>query len=818
MSVLLHDLRYAVRSLLRSPGLTLTALLTLALGIGANTALFSLINGALWSPPPGVREADGLLRISHMSEARQGRRLGVSYLEYLNFRDRSGVFADLAAFMGTTVAFAAGGEPEQVLAELVTGDYFATLRVRPALGRGILPEENRSPGAHPVAVISHEVWQEYFGGAHDVLGRSIAVNGSNFTVVGVAPDGFRGLSGMQSPADLWLPVMMYGVAKPGWDSLREVSDDFRDFQSVGRLRPGMPRTQALAILTTLTSQQASEHPEAYERISVGLFPLGRAAGELGGDLPIALFAMGVTLVVLLIACANLANLQLARAARRRREIAVRAALGASRQRIVRQLLTESLLLAGAGGAAGVLVAVFMVELFIAVAPIPFPMPVALNGTALLATLGLSLLTGLAFGLSPALRASNAELTPELKGADSVGARRIRPQNTLVAIQIAFSFMLLVGAGLLVRSMWDILVVAHTQPARDEVLVLSMDLEAQGYSDEASLVFKQTLLERTSAVGQVESASIMSVASPMSGPEGGRVTLEAGATGAEGSPQPQRVTRHRVWPDFFRTTGLTMLRGRDFTMQDRKGAPLVAIVNETAARRLWPGEDPLGQQFRIGSDTVPWTTVVGVVADAGFDRPRGAETEPAVYSAELQHGSFRQTGLLVRSRGDRAGLARELREQVHAIDPNLPVLRVRTLGQMIDERYAEGWLAGGLMVVFGALAFILALIGLHGVVAYTVVQRTREVGIRISLGATQGQILGLFGRDVLRVASAGLGVGVVLAAGIVAMLSAMMADLKPTDTLTFAGIACLLLAVTLLASYFPARRATKVDPMVALRTE
>jgi predicted permease len=297
-----------------------------------------------------------------------------------------------------------------------------------------------------------------------------------------------------------------------------------------------------------------------------------------------------------------------------------------------------------------------------------------------------------------------------------------------------------------------------------------------------------------------------------------VTLEAGATGAEGSPQPQRVTRHRVWPDFFRTTGLTMLRGRDFTMQDRKGAPLVAIVNETAARRLWPGEDPLGQQFRIGSDTVPWTTVVGVVADAGFDRPRGAETEPAVYSAELQHGSFRQTGLLVRSRGDRAGLARELREQVHAIDPNLPVLRVRTLGQMIDERYAEGWLAGGLMVVFGALAFILALIGLHGVVAYTVVQRTREVGIRISLGATQGQILGLFGRDVLRVASAGLGVGVVLAAGIVAMLSAMMADLKPTDTLTFAGIACLLLAVTLLASYFPARRATKVDPMVALRTE
>jgi putative ABC transport system permease protein len=821
MDTLFQDLRYAVRSLLRSPGLTATALLTLALGIGANTSLFSLINGALWSTPPGVRDADGLFWISDISSERGRRAIGVSYRDFLSIQDRAGTFSEMAAFTDAQVAVAAGGEPERLTAEVVTGNYFSVLRMRPALGRGFLSEEDLTPGTHPVAVINYDLWQSRFGGASDVAGRQITVNGTSFTVVGVAPEGFRGLSDFDDSADLWLTTMMYAVAMPGWGDIMEVDYGGRLFNSVGRLGEGVSREEALASVATLMSQAASEYPKAYEGVSAGLFPFRGVTGPMGGSgvLEMLALAAAVTLVVLLIACANVANLLLARAAGRRREIAIRSAVGASRGRIVRQLLTESLVLATAGGTAGLVVALWMVEIFTAAAPMPFPLPVALDGRVLVATSILAVLTALAFGLAPAFRTSRTEVTPDLKGETRSSRERIRPQNALVIVQLALSMMLLVGAALLVRTMWGLVMVDRAQPVREEVIALSLDLRVQGYSDEASLAFKQQLLERAAAVPGVESVSLTARVPYESFLVSNRITLEGGRNGGGEPGTEESLLLHTVWPDFLRTLAIPLQRGRDFTARDRKGAPPVALVNETAARQLWPGEDPLGKRFRTGADTLPWTTVVGVVADAGYDRRYSVVPRAAIYASELQMGEFfSEATLLARTRGPSVGLAGALRSEIHAMDPDLPVFSVRTLGQIIDQQRSGGWLAGGLMVVFGGLAFALSLIGLHGVVAYTVVRRTREVGIRISLGASRRQILELFGAYVLRLAAMGLAVGLLLAAGLARVLSAMVSELRPADVLAFSVVALLLLVVTLFAAYLPARRATRVDPMVALRSE
>jgi predicted permease len=822
MDTLFQDLRYAVRSLLRSPGLTATALLTLALGIGANTALFSLINGVFLSPPPGVEDADDLLWVSEVSAEYGGSApIGITYPLFAELRGRQDLFAELAAFMTQSVDFAAGGDPQRLTAEVVSGEYFSVLRMRPVLGRGFLPEEDQTPDTHPVVVLGHDLWQNRFGSASDVVGRQVTINGAPFTVVGVAPAGFHGLRDMERPADLWVPSMTYRTVMPTREDPLGIDYGIRRFSAVGRLLPGVPRGRALAVMNGFLSGMAVEHPQAYEQVSAGIYDFRGIAGplEFGGDAFVALFAGLITLIILLIACGNVANLLLARAASRRREIAIRAAVGASRWRIVRQLLVESVALAVTGGAAAILVASWMLDLFIALAPLTSPLPVALDGMTLLATFVLAIGTGIVTGLSPALRSSRADVTYDLKGTGSRAAARIRPQSALVVTQLALSSMLLVGAALMVRTMWELVRVDLRQPARDEVIAMTFDPRTQGYTEEAVRTLNELLLERAAAIPGVEAVTLTATVPH------DVLSLHANRFVMEHEAESDRTTQFKppllriIRPDFFRTIELPLRRGRDFTDEDRKETPPVGIVNETAAARYWPGEDPLGKRLRLGADTLPWLTVVGVAADARYDLGREGVTEPAIYTSELQRGPLGpEVTLLARGRGDALALVRPLRDAIGAVDPDLPVYRVRTLGQMLDERWSDGWVIGGLMVAVGALALLLALIGLHGVVAYTVEQRTREVGIRVALGASRREVLRLFAIGVLRVAGVGIGAGLLLAAGLAALMGSLVAGLRTLDVVSFVAVATILLAVTLLASYFPARRALRVDAMVALRAE
>jgi predicted permease len=566
---------------------------------------------------------------------------------------------------------------------------------------------------------------------------------------------------------------------------------------------------------------AGEYPDAYEGAVGALYPMRGVAGPIDATrlTGIALSLSSITLIVLLIACGNVANLLLAHAAGRRREIAIRAALGASRSQIVAQLLVESVVLSAAGGIAAIFAASWMIELYLALAPIPFPVPIALDLRVFLLTLALAVATGVLVGLSPALRASRTDVTGDLKGIGSRAAGGVRPQAALVAGQLALSCVLLVGAAVMTRMLWSLVSIDRQQPAREEVLALTFNLPAQGHSEVVAASVKERILEHIEAVPGVESATLSGTI-PYEFALGATFTVDREGTASTEGPR-ESANVYYIRPDYFRTVRIPVIRGRDFTPREDPGTPLTAIVNETAARQWWPGEDPLGRQLHLGPDSVPWMTVVGVVADArpDFGHDEGV-ARPAVYRSEIQFGrSINQaTTVLTRTRGEALRFRDPLVAAIHAIDPDLPVYRIRTLGQMIDEKQAENWIVSGLMVGVGALALLLAIVGLHGLVAYTVAQRTREVGIRISLGASRGDILQLFSRDVLRFAGAGIAVGLVLAAGVAAILRAIVFEVNMLDAVSFAMVGGLLLGVALLAGTLTARRATRVDPMVALRSD
>ena len=813
------DARYAARGLGRSPGFTLVAVATLALGIGANSALFSLANGLLWTPPPGVREVEGLTRVEHLEGGRQPR--GLSYPDVLAFRDEGGVFAELAALSRLTIPLGGPGEPEQLRGEMVTANFFSMLRMRPALGRGFAPGEDRGLGSHPVVVLSSDLWERRFGASPEVLGRQVTLGGTPFTVIGVAAEGFRGLSGLEAPVDLWVPVTMYREASPVFrDTLAyDLLDiDSRGFAAVGRLKPGIAPEEAIARLDVLTRRAAAARPGARQNLSTRLTPLGGVLSTSDGDAALFFIWGGVTMIILLIACGNVANLILARAAGRSREIAVRAALGASRGRIVRQLLVESLLLALLGGAGGLLAGVWMLQLLIAFLPIPVPVVPGLDGRVLLVTLAAALLTGIVFGLSPALRASRTDLNIALRDATHGGRGRVRPQRVLIAAQLALSFVLLSTAGLVVMNMREALAVESIYSARDHVLTLAVDLRGQGYLEEQRASFKREMVERLSALPGVESVSL---ASDRPGRDGwciGRVAID-GVERVSDDWVNDCTLHGSVGADYFATVGAPLVRGREFTAADRDGAPKVAIINETAARLFWPGADPIGRQVRMGADTVPSSTVVGIAPDA-LDGGKGNRRRPTVYWSEAQEPSAPISGtiVLLRTRGDPARLAGPVRAEIRAMDPNLPVLNVATLRAALEENRSEGAIAGTLLLVFGALALCLTLVGLHGLVAFTVVQRTREVGLRMALGARRGEVLALFGRDTLRMAGSGVALGLVLALGTAPLMNLLLNGLEPRDALTVLGVAGILLSAALAATVLPARRATRVDAMVALRAE
>jgi macrolide transport system ATP-binding/permease protein len=826
---MIQDLRYGVRMLAKNPGFTLAAVLCLALGIGANTAVFGVINAALLRPLPSAAEPDRLVAVARSDES--GTPL--SYPSFVALREGNDVMTGMAAFTTAALSLGHGDRSEVALGALVSGNYFDVLGIKPRLGRAFLPEEDRTLGAHPVVVLSHRFWQSRFNSDAGLVGQTIILNGQRFTVVGVAPAGFDGTN-MPAKVALWLPMMMYRQAMPSAPPNLLDNARFTRFDAIGRLKPGVTMAQAQAAVATIQRQfeQANPSPagqgtDANPGRALKLVRLRGIFGPLRAlaALPSKLLA-GTVLAVLLIACANVANLLLARAAVRRKEIAVRLALGATRMRIVRQLLIESLLLAMVGAGAGLVLAYWFNQLLMAFRP-PFPPPhtfaldLPLDGRALGFTLLLAVMTGVVFGLLPALQASKPNVVPALKNEGGVegGRRWFNLRNGLVVAQVALSLVLLVGAGLFIRSLQR----AHSfelgfKP--DAVLAVSFDLGLQGYNEARGKEFLQRLNERLERLPGVQTVSLTDF-------------LPLGFMGRSTPVTPQgRDLPPEERPDagnfavglrYFATLGTPLLRGRDFTAQDTAGAPAVAIISEGLARRLWPDlkdvGEALGKRVHLGGPDDPLSEIVGIAKDTKNSqfRPLDGPAPPTLYRPFAQNYSPRAS-LVVRTSGDPRALIPAVRREVVALDEHLPPHELQPLTENIALALWSARTGAAILSIFGMLGLALAAIGMYGVMSYAVARRTREIGVRMALGAQRRDVLRLVVGHGLALTLAGAGLGLAVAVAVTRLLANQLYRVSATDPVTFAGVTLGLICVALVACYLPARRATKVDPLKALRHE
>jgi macrolide transport system ATP-binding/permease protein len=823
MQTLWQDLRYGVRMMVKQPGFTLIAVLTLALGIGANGVIFSLVNALLLRPLPVDRPQE--LAAVFTSDFSSGDFGGSSYPDYADFRARNQSFAGLVSYQPQPLSLNIDGTNERAFGEIVSGNYFTVLGLKPTLGRGFLPEEEQKPGAAPVAVISHKLWQTRFGGDPATVGRSVKLNGQPFTIVGVAPENYAGLI-RGIAVDWWVPAMMVDQLVPGSRNLTERGN--RGLLIMGRLKPGVTVTQAQAEFNNIAAQLYKEWPQQWENIrrqgrSISLVPESEARVMPGLRTPLVIFTallMTVVGLVLLIACANVANLLLARAAARRKEIAIRLSLGAGRGRLIRQLLTESVLLALLGGSAGLALAVWGADLLMAFKP-PTPIPIEINlhgdWRVFGFMFGLSLLTGIVFGLVPALAASRPDVTASLKDNSGAGSGRGRLRGALVVVQVALSLLLLICAGLFLRSLRNASAIDPGFDA-DNLLAMTMDLEQQGYDEARGKQFNAQLLDRVRALPGVVSASLTD-SLPL-GLDGARrgITIEGY------SAQPGESTElhsSTVAPGYFETLRIPLLQGRTFETQDRPEAPGVVLINEAFARRYWPGQPPLGKRIQMGAvregtNNAPHLTVVGVVKDGKYTS-LGEEATPFFYLNLAQRYASSPT-LIVRTNGNPTDLLATVRNEVTTLDKSLPLFDVKTMRQHLGIALLPARLAGSVLGVFGLVALLLAAAGIYGVMAYAVAQRTREIGIRMALGADSLAVLRLVVQQGMTLVLIGLAIGLAAAFALTHLLKSLLFGVSTVDPVTFAGIALLLTLVALLACWIPARRATKVDPMIALRCE
>jgi predicted permease len=819
MHTLLKDLRYAFRLLRRSPGFTTVALLSLGLGIGANTAIFSLVNAVVLRPMP-VEDAESLISVFMTDERNQGN-LPFSHLNFKDVRDQNTSFAAMAAVsFGQVNYLPEGGTSSQQPVQLVSGNYFDLLGVRMAAGRGFRAEEDEAPGAFPVAVLSWPFWQKEFGGAPDVVGRTMTLNRTPFTVVGVAPRAFTGT--FTFGPTIWLPMAMHEVAQPEIQWYEERRGLF--LAPFGRLRTGVSADQARENLRAIMGNLEREHAADNAGRSATVVPMTQARIDPNGQgqlVNLSRLLLATVGVVLLIACANLANLLLARASKRRRELAVRLAIGANRGVIVRQLLTESVTLAVLGGALGLVLANWLVRVLVA-APNLLPVPIddtgiALDPRVMLFTLAVSVGTGLLFGLAPALEAARSDVVGSIKreslpGGD--GRRWLR--KTLVGAQVALSVVSLVAAGLFLRSL------AHTariEPgfATDTVATFTVNLGREGFDEARGRIFYQQLVERAEALPGVRSASVA-----QNVPLGGGTFLRSVFLDTSDATEQDRrlVNANYVSPGFFRTTDIPLLQGRDFDSRDTADAPPVAIVNEAMARQFWPDRPALGQRFRFFGEDTP-TEVVGIARNS---KVNGLVEDPPVamaYEPILQdYQSF--ASLLVRTDGPAAPLAPGLRAAVKDIDPALSVLNVRTLADQVRQSMTGQQTLTGIVGILGGVALLLAAMGLYGVASYWVGQRTREIGVRMALGAKPAGMLTLVLRQSMTVVGVGLVVGLLLSLAlgraVGSQASAVLVDVSPTDAVTLVGTTVVLCLVALAACIVPARRAARIDPVIALRQD
>ncbi|HEX8073330.1 MAG TPA: ABC transporter permease [Pyrinomonadaceae bacterium] len=810
MTTLWQDLRYGVRVLRQSRGFTAVAVVSLALGIGANTAVFSVVNAVLLRALPYAEPARLVLLWS--TERASGDDRGqVSATDVADFAARNHVFAAVSTY-GDWQGFISGdgGLPERLVAAQVGEGFFEVLRGRALLGRTFLPEEQQD-GKDFVVVLSYGLWQRRFGGDPSVVGRTIQLGGRPYTVVGVMPADFQSLPKglLNAPAELYRPV-----AEPPDETQRGA----RHLRAIARLRDGVTVEQAQAEMRLIAAQLEAEHPRANANYGVRVTPLGE---DLTGPLrPALLMLLGAVGFVLLIACANVGNLLLARSAARQKELAIRAALGAGRWRIVRQLMTESVLLALAGGALGLLGALWGTSLIEAAGAqlVPWLGAVEIDGRVLGFTCALSLVTGLIFGLAPAWRMSRPELNETLKeGGRGAGAGSVRSRlrSGLVVAEVALALVLLICAGLLIKSVARLY---NVNPGFEAARVLTMNVwlpRAQRPQPRDWHAAYARIIERLEAVPGVEAAALVSTL-PADGFDRRTVELEGQAYQPGEYPD---VDNYVVTPDYLRAMSIPVLRGRAFAAADTADAPPVALVSETMARRLWPGADPLGRRLRYYSSAGPaqaWVTVVGVVGDVrqyGLDKPGTM----GLYRPDAQLPSFAGT-LVVRTTQAPASLAAQVRREIAATDKDVAVYGLQPMTTLLAETILLRRFAVLLLGAFAALALVLAVVGLYGVMAYTVTQRTHEIGVRLALGAQARDVFRLVIGHGMLLTLAGTGLGLLASLALTRVLRTLLYEVSTTDPLTYAGLTALLAAVALVACYVPARRATKVDPMTALRYE
>jgi macrolide transport system ATP-binding/permease protein len=812
MRSLIRDIRYAFRNFLKRPGFTAIAVVTLALGIGANTAIFSLVNTVLLRPLP-VPHPEQLVEV--YGTFHNGADYTIqSYLNYKDYRDRNDVFSGLMAYRFAPMSISHESRNERVWGYLVSGNYFDVVGVQPFLGRYFVPEEDKTPGSHPVAVISYLAWQKRFASDRSVVGQALSLNGHVFTVIGVAPKGFFGTEVAYAP-ELFVPMMMAHEIEPGSDWLE--SRDSDNIFAVGRLKPGVTSARAESALRGITLQLGKEYPKENEGRGVRLSTPGLFIPDIRNSvISFSGVLMGVVGLVLLLACVNLANLLLARATERRKELAIRLALGASRARIVRQLVTESVLLSLSGGLGGLLLAAWINNL---VASIKLPTDIALvfdlrlDWRVLAFALAVSLATGILFSLLPALQSSRPELVPALKDeASMAGFRRSRLRNALVIVQVALSLVLLVCAGLVVRSLQ---VAQRTRPGftPENAVALSFDLGLQGYTEEKGRAFQRQLIEQTQSVAGVRSIALTSTVPLSLDYSSTSIYIEGQST--TGTTNLPFAVPNEISPGYFRTMEIP-LRGRDFTERDNKDESRVAIINETFARRLFPGRDAIGRRFNFSGPDKPYWEVIGVAADGKYNS-LAEEAKAAFYRPLLRDYNTNAT-LVARTVGDSQSVLAALRSELQRLDPTLPLYNVQTLTDHMSVPLFPFRMAATVLGSFGVLAIVLAAIGIYGVMSYVVAGRTREIGVRIALGAAHRDVLLLIIRQGMTLAVIGLGIGLLIAFGVAQLLAKLLFGVSPVDPLTFAGVSVLLALVAALACYIPARRATKVDPLVALRYE
>jgi predicted permease len=807
MEGLLHDIRYSFRVLAKNPGFAAIAILTLALGIAANTTIFSWISATILDPVPGTGRTSDLVTVMR-GERSEHPTPPFSYPDYVDLRERSESFSGLLAYHDEFVSLTGTGKPERIYGALISADYFEVLGVRPILGSGFLPAEEEKPGRTPSVIISHGLWRRRFGGDPLIVGKPIQLNRQLCTVVAVAPAGFQGCkSGLRT--DLWAPLVYRGA---------QVNERGSSWLNVlGRLKPGIDRRQAEVELDIQMRRIAGQYPDSHRGPNqITLDPLWRspfgANVYLYKTLPMLL---ALAAALLLLACANVANLLLVHSVARRREIAIRLSLGANRPRLIRQLLVESLTLALAGGAVAVLLTIWTAGTFASFFP-SADLPLALNGRAdrpvLVAAFAISLLSAMIFGTLPGLRASKiapVQILKEEGGSVSAAPHKSRLTSTLVAAQISLSLLLLICAGLFVRSLHK----AQQQDPGfdpDQVLLASYELGPAGYSREQGVAFDRELLSKLEALPGVESATLADF-SPLS------FTIHTDIVQPDGYvSQPREsmeISRALVGPNYFRAIRTALTAGRDFLSQDSETSQPVTIVNQAFAERYWPGQDAIGKRINTRGR---WFTVIGVARNAKYRR-LVYPAEPVIFLPLYQ---VYADVIIIHARvaGDPKAFASAVERTVHELNPELPLFNVTTLRSSMQLGSVFERIAGAFAGAFGLLALLIAAVGIYGVVDYSTRRRTREIGVRMALGAKPGDVFRLVLSQGLKLALIGLSVGFALSLVVTRFLRSMLFGVTEMDALTIASVSILLCAVTLAACYVPAHRAAKVNPIVALRYE